>query len=57
MKLKLLPRLSGKLGHVLVPTELKVFGELCKRIHAGRLAVNLTQAASSQVIRCALLGA
>ena len=42
MMLKLLPCLSGKLGHVLVPTELKVFGELCKWIHAGRLAVRLT---------------
>ena len=39
MVLQLLPCLSGKLGHILVPTELKVFGELSKRIHAGRLAV------------------
>lgn len=42
MVLKLLPRLSGKVDHVWVPTELQVLGEYCKRIHAGTLAVRLT---------------
>lgn len=42
MVLKLLPRLFGKVDHVWVPTELKVFGKFCKRIHSGKLAVRLT---------------
>lgn len=41
MVLKLLPCLSGKLGHVLVPTELKLLGKLSKRIHMGWLAVKV----------------